>query len=139
LLSVSSLTLVISILIIVGYLWSISHANRMSDTLGTATTVIEMIAHLAIWIGTAVAYRVARTGNDLWGWSCSDAADKIQSVFQEVDFGANCDSQTNSWYASIAQGVLAIVVAVSWFLAWKRVDHKEKIVKRETMRLGVVR
>ena len=77
-------------------MWGVGHANAVSNTVGTAGTVLECGAHLIVWIGTTAAYRVGRTGNDLWGWTCSDKADSIQEEFAAVvDFSRFCDIQVS--------------------------------------------
>lgn len=44
----------------------------------------EMASHVAVWVGSAIAYKAGNTGSDLWGWTCSDGADGIQEVFKAV-------------------------------------------------------
>lgn len=44
----------------------------------------EMASHVAVWVGSAIAYKAGNTGSDLWGWTCSDGADGIQEVFRAV-------------------------------------------------------
>ena len=42
-------------------------------------------AHVAVWIGTAVSYRIGKDGSDLWGWSCtSEAQHLLQPFFRDV-------------------------------------------------------
>ncbi|MCJ1353613.1 MAG: hypothetical protein MMC33_003600 [Icmadophila ericetorum] len=134
LLATSGLTLFISAGIMVGYCWSVGHANAVSNTVGTAGTVLEIGAHLIVWIGTAAAYKIGKTGSDLWGWSCSDKADSIQAEFKAlVDFNHFCNIQTGSWFASIAQAGLAIVVAAVYILAWRRQKHKQRLEQTAAM------
>ena len=86
--------MVVSLFILASYLLSVKHANKTEKTVGTAGFVIEMGAHIAVWVATAVAYRLGNTGNDLWGWTCSDKADQIQDQFQAViDFNDFCNVQ----------------------------------------------
>lgn len=41
--------------------------------------------HGIIWLGITAAYREAKNGQqDLWGWSCSATAGKIQGSFEGV-------------------------------------------------------
>ena len=99
LLATSALTCIVALITIGTYFRSIKTANRTSATLGTATTIVEMAAHLAVWIGAAAAYRIGKTESDLWGWTCSDKADAIQEQFQNVvDFGKLCDTQVCGFF-----------------------------------------
>ena len=89
------------------------HANKTEKTVGTAGFVIEMGAHIAVWIATAVAYRLGKTGNDLWGWTCSDKADQIQDQFQAViDFNNFCNVQVCSPIATHSFCELTIATVV---------------------------
>ncbi|MCJ1286011.1 hypothetical protein MMC26_005353 [Xylographa opegraphella] len=130
LLSTSSATMLVSLLILASYLLGVRHANKTEKTIGTAGFVIEMGAHIAVWVATAAAYRLGKTGNDLWGWSCSDAADQIQDQFQAViDFNNFCNLQSYAWILSIAQAVALILTGAVYYLAWRRLKHKEMMKK----------
>lgn len=53
--------------------------------------------HVLLWASVTVAYRLGRTGNDLWGWSCSDKADAVQDLFKGVvNFEGLCKLQVCS-------------------------------------------
>jgi len=55
------------------------------------------LIHIGAWVGVAVLYRVGKTGDDLWGWSCSSGAEEIQSLFKdELNFSALCKTQVSS-------------------------------------------
>ena len=113
LLSTSSATVLVSLLILASYLLSVKHANKTEKTVGTAGFVIEMGAHVAVWVATAVAYRLGQTGNDLWGWTCSDKADQIQDQFQAViDFNNFCNVQVCAPTARFIVGKLTIAIVV---------------------------
>jgi hypothetical protein len=68
---------------LLSYLRSIKTANKLGHIQSNFGFVIDFL-HLAIWIGVAVAYRVAKNGKDLWGWACSPLANKIQPSFEGV-------------------------------------------------------
>lgn len=54
------------------------------------------LIHIGAWVGVVVLYRVGKTGDDLWGWSCSSEAGKIQSLYKhELDFSAMCNTQVS--------------------------------------------
>jgi hypothetical protein len=65
-------------------------ANFIDSKVGLAATIFEAVGHMALWITAAVSYRVASNGNDLWGWTCSDAADAVADVFQNINFDNLC-------------------------------------------------
>jgi hypothetical protein len=57
-------------------------------------TTAKYAVHIGTWACVAVAYRLGKTGDDLWGWSCSDSADAIQKAFEnDVNFSSLCKLQ----------------------------------------------
>lgn len=57
-------------------------------------TTVKYAVHIGTWACVAVAYRLGKTGDDLWGWSCSDSADAIQKAFEnDVNFSSLCKLQ----------------------------------------------
>ena len=135
LLVASTITIVITLATLAAYAWSVKHANKVNSHVGGPIAAMEIIAHVAIWVGTSIGYRVGKTGNDLWGWSCSSKAKNIQDVFPEVNFDFFCSLQSNAWIASLAQlGVFCITVIV-YFLAWRRGKHRELLRHRESLLL----
>ena len=94
LLSTSAVTVLISIFTLGSYCFSVKHANKVQTNAGVPIAIAESCAHLAIWISTAVAYRVGKTGSDLWGWSC-DAPDAVHKLFPEVNFDFLCGVQVS--------------------------------------------
>ena len=75
--------------------------------------VVEWCAHLAVWIATAVAYRVGKTGKDLWGWSCSTAAQDIQKTFPEVNFDFLCSFQVSFILLTPCIGLNWLLIAIT--------------------------
>lgn len=100
LLSTSGITVIISIFIFGSYCFSVKHANKVQTNAGVPIAIAESCAHLAIWISTTVAYRVGKTGKDLWGWSC-DAPSAVQKLFPEVNFDFLCGVQVSSGYSAL--------------------------------------
>jgi hypothetical protein len=57
-------------------------------------TTVKYAVHIGTWACVAVAYRLGKTGDDLWGWSCSDSAKAIQKAFEsDVNFSSLCKLQ----------------------------------------------
>src|SRR6266536_1582142 len=83
LLATSSITLQINAAVVVAYLKSIRAANRTHDYASWIGGGV-FVAHMGMWIATAVLYRTGKTGHDLWGWSCDPKAKKIQPQFSDV-------------------------------------------------------
>ena len=57
-------------------------------------TVLKYFIHIGVWAGVSAFYRIGKTGNDLWGWSCSEEADAIQYLYNDhLNFGFLCNLQ----------------------------------------------
>ena len=57
-------------------------------------SILSGTVQFLIWAGVAAFYRIGKTGEDLWGWSCSHKAFSIQNQFQGVvDFQMMCTLQ----------------------------------------------
>ncbi|KAI9772762.1 MAG: hypothetical protein M1839_002307 [Geoglossum umbratile] len=92
---VAAITLIINLVILIAYLRSIKAANRIS-TLSTIFGLMVFGGHVVVWVSVAVLYRWGKdtngVSNDLWGWTCSQGADKIQESFRNVvNFQAVCN------------------------------------------------
>jgi len=129
----SAITVLLTGFTLISYAWGVKRANFAAMKIYAPWVIFEIVAHLAVWIGTTVAYRVGKTGSDLWGWSCSSKAGAIQQNFLEVDFSFSCDIQSDAWFVSIAQVVLFIISCIAWFMAWRRHGHQKKIRYRESL------
>ena len=50
-----------------------------------------LAAHVIVWAVTMGLFKMANTGHDLWGHSCSPQADAIQEQVKSfLDFGKLC-------------------------------------------------
>jgi hypothetical protein len=100
--SVALITLILNLIILIAYLRSIKAANRVS-TMSSIFGFLVFGGHVVVWIAAAVLYRYGKdtngVSNDLWGWSCSEGADKIQETFQNVvNFDAVCNRSVSLPY-----------------------------------------
>jgi hypothetical protein len=43
-------------------------------------SILYMLVHVVCWAIVAVLYRVGKTSDDLWGWSCTDQAKEVQKI-----------------------------------------------------------
>lgn len=95
LLAASGVTLVLSIVTLVGYCcnWRKAQSSWM-------LTVVRYVISISSWIIVSVIYRYEKSlhgnDNDLWGWSCSTKANDIQEAFNGViDFRSLCKVQVS--------------------------------------------
>ena len=56
--------------------------------------IIFYFIHIAVWVVVTVMFRVGRTGDDLWGWSCQMVGGERAELFKEIlNFDALCKAQ----------------------------------------------
>jgi hypothetical protein len=107
--SIAAVSLVLNLVILVAYLMSVKAANKAA-VISLTFDWIVIAANFGVWLGAVIVYRNEKdkngVHNDLWGWSCSQAAAEIQKPFDGVlDFGRLCTVQvsipfpqfTNEW------------------------------------------
>lgn len=84
---------------------------------------------VSYWIVVAVVYRKEKRLNDLWGWSCSQIAQQLHLDGGSVPFDKLCTLQTVSWWVSVAETILKIVILMFTFLLLKKLrketDHQK--------------
>jgi hypothetical protein len=123
--SISVITIIFGLIIILAYFISVKAANSVSSVQSKFAIAVE-VGHIAMWIGVAVAYRVAKNGHDLWGWACSPLAQKLQPNFQGVvQFNNVCQRGTRSWHLTIASAAAQLLSLFIWFMVLRRIRHKK--------------
>lgn len=68
-------------------------SKKASNSRRLWLTVAKYSVHIFSWLAVSIFYRVGKTGDDLWGWSCSQKAAAIQSEFPDIDFQKLCNIQ----------------------------------------------
>jgi hypothetical protein len=136
--SIAATSFFLNCVTLVAYLWSVKRANTFNN-MSTIFNTFIAVANLVVWAVAAGLYRfekgVTEDGkhNDLWGWTCSAAAQSIQHAFQdEVPFDRFCQVQSSSWYAGMVQVGAMLLTVVIWCLAGRR--KKTKKVYRNSAR-----
>lgn len=99
LLAGAGITLVLSVFLLLAYCCSYERAHR-----SWKLTIVRYTVHVGVWLVISVLYRYEKSlhnvDNDLWGWSCSPAAQKLQAQFEGVvNFKLMCEIQV-SWHFS---------------------------------------
>jgi hypothetical protein len=117
---IAVVSLALNLIILVAYWMSVKAANKAA-MISLAFDWIVIGANFGVWVSAVVVYRNEKdkngVHNDLWGWSCSDAAAEIQKPFDGVlDFGRLCTVQVNilpllgsnrvDFFASLHHGIL---------------------------------
>lgn len=133
--AVATVSVLLHFATIISYWFSVQHANAAA-TVASVFTWAVMIGNLVVWIVAAGLYRGEKdTGEkpkDLWGWTCSAAAQEIQDIFREqVDFNQFCNVQSISWYFGIVQVFAALLTVFIFFLVMRR-RETTKVVRRHT-------
>lgn len=121
---------------LLGYICGTKSANYAASV-GSVFNYTIMAANLIVWIVTAGIYKYEKEvltdglHRDLWGWSCSTAADALQNAFvDEVPFDKYCTVQSGSWYAGLVHiGALVLGVVIT-LMAGRRRTTKGAVKRR---------
>lgn len=127
--------------IMFSYLHSVKTANSVA-TVGGYFTGGVLLLNLVVWTVTTALYKQQSVvtndrgvHNDLWGWTCSPAAQILQPVFDEqLDFARYCDIQAVSFYIGLVQVGAIILTIVVYLFALRRLQSKKAVRRSMTTR-----
>jgi len=127
LLAIAAITFIMNFIVICTYICGVNAANKASSItgyIGYALLAVRIVA----WGVAAGLFQKANTGNDLWGYSCSDQADAIQAQVQSyINFNTLCLTQTGAWYSSIIEVALYVLDIAIIIAMLKRRQYKRKV------------
>lgn len=155
---VAGISLALNLLILVAYAFGVDKANLIASV-STAFSWTMLLGNLVVWCIAASLYRTEKDkdnkSNDLWGWTCSPAARKIQKEFAgEIDFNRYCDIQVSSrtlqvtdntwliipqsisWYIGLVQVGAALLTVVTYVFVFIRKGKKKEIKRRHSQMPG---
>ncbi|QDS77915.1 hypothetical protein FKW77_000892 [Venturia effusa] len=134
--STAAMSFILNLGTLIGYFWGTKAANYVS-TVGSAFNYTILVANLIVWIVVAGIYKYEKQiltdglHKDLWGWSCSAAADALQHAFvDEVPFNKYCTVQSGSWYAGLVHVGVVILGVVITLMTGRRRTTKAAIKRR---------
>lgn len=99
--AIATISLVLNSAIMIAYMRGIRHANRAASVASIWSTAV-LIGHITVWAVSSALYRYGKEPKDgkfrdLWGWTCSPAAQKIQEIFKDqINFDQYCNVQVSS-------------------------------------------
>lgn len=113
---------------IASYLKGIKSANKAQNVASSIGYIVFAI-HASTWVATAAAYRAAKTGSDLWGWSCKgQGMVELQESFQGiVDFRKQCRVQGGSWVVSVLEAIIGVLAVIIFGLAYRRLSLQRRM------------
>jgi hypothetical protein len=114
----------------------------MVATVGGVFTGGVLILNIVIWIVTTALYKQQSVvtndrgiHNDLWGWTCSPAAQVLQPVFDDqLNFSTFCDIQAVSFYIGLVQIGALVLTLVLYLYAMRRLTSKKAVRRSMTTR-----
>lgn len=72
--------------------------NCLSSRSKIAFRLIYYLIHIALWVAVTIFYRLGRTGDDLWGWSCDMVGGTREKLFKDIlNYDAMCRIQVRYW------------------------------------------
>ena len=94
------ISVVLDGVVLLAYLHNIRTANRAA-ALATSFALAIVFGHVVVWVVGVALYRTEKDkngiSNDLWGWACSQGADRIQASFlEDIDFAKYCNVQASA-------------------------------------------
>lgn len=95
--SIAAVSFILNIAILLSYCKGVKHANRAASVSGVFSALV-LITHVVVWIISTALYRYGKEPvngkeRDLWGWTCSDVAAKLQGELMAVNFNTYCNVQ----------------------------------------------
>jgi hypothetical protein len=93
LLGIATVTFFMNLITLCSYCCGVGAANKANSG-ASIVGYIMLGAHVLVWAAGMGLFRMARTGKDLWGYSCSSTADQIHAEVESfLDFGKLCTMQ----------------------------------------------
>lgn len=137
LLTTSVVTFLGNLYTLASYCKGIKSANKANDV-ASGVGYMMFAIHASLWVATAAAYRAAKTGSDLWGWSCKgQGMVELQESFQGVvNFRKQCRVQSGSWVISILEAIVGVLSVVIFGLAYKRLGLQRRIGAAKESRMS---
>ena len=137
---VALLSTVLNFATVFSYRFGVGTANSASYV-ASVFSWADMLGNAGVWVAAALVYRKEKDrngkSNDLWGWTCSAAAQVIQRDFAgEVNFNAYCNIQSASWYVGLARAAAALLTVVIYVLVYRRRQSKRKVQRLSTIGLA---
>jgi hypothetical protein len=137
---VALISTILNFATIYSYRFGVGRANTASYV-ASIFSWADLLGNAGVWIAAAAVYRNEKDkhgkSNDLWGWTCSPAAQVIQKDFAgELDFNTYCSIQSASWYLGLARAGAALLTIVIYILVYRRKESKRKVQRLSTIGLA---
>ncbi|TVY30330.1 hypothetical protein LHYA1_G001563 [Lachnellula hyalina] len=131
LLGTATVTFFMNLITLLSYCCGVGAADKASSFTSVLGYVF-LFVHFAAWAVAAGLYRMARDGKNLWGYSCSDASDRIQEQVKSfLNFRELCTMQQGTWYISIIEAITYLLTFVVTLMVMRRASHKNKLANTE--------
>ncbi|KAK3642082.1 hypothetical protein LTR56_010953 [Elasticomyces elasticus] len=143
-LGVAAMSFAVNLLVLLSYCCGVKAANATANATGWWEHLLTAV-HLAGWIASVAIYRYGKEAlanghaKDLWGWTCSPAAEKIQSAIPDVDFSKYCTLQTSSFYTGAVNVVTTLISVSIYLLMVYRTKSKARLNKKTSYRVDDAR
>ncbi|KAK3697625.1 hypothetical protein LTR37_017363 [Vermiconidia calcicola] len=133
---------VVDTLVLVFYCRGVKSANAVSQVAGYWSGAL-FVGHVVVWTISVAIYRYGKelvdgSFQNLWGWTCSTAAEELQSQLTNVNFSKYCTVQTTSFFTGVANVLTSMVSGLIYLLALLRIRSKKRIQKA-SIRAGQAR
>ncbi|KAK5693838.1 hypothetical protein LTR17_024989 [Elasticomyces elasticus] len=142
-LGVAAMSFAVNLLVLLSYCCGVKAANATANATGWWEHLLTGV-HLLGWVASVIVYRVGKIPKDghfqdLWGWTCSPAAEKIQSVVTDVNFSKYCTLQTSSFYTGAVNVVTTLISVSIYLLMVYRITSRARLNKKTSYRVDDAR
>jgi len=134
LLGIATVTFFMNLITLCSYACGIGAANKVNSGASIIGYIMQGV-HVIVWGVGMGLFRMAKTGKDLWGYSCSPLTDQIHAEVESfVDFGKLCTLQGGTWYIAIIETIVYLLTFIVTILMVRRSSYKKKMAKvKESM------
>ncbi|MCJ1406169.1 hypothetical protein MMC19_000234 [Ptychographa xylographoides] len=128
-LSTAGVTFIMNIIILSAYMCGAMAADKTSTIMGYIGYGITAI-HVVVWVINAGLFKMAFTGRDLWGFSCSTEADALQAQVKSVlNYTTLCQIQTGTWITAIIETISYLILFIGYIFVAYQFMHSRRLKK----------
>lgn len=129
---VSAISTIFNIMVMIGYLRAgVRGANKMADVSGWWEYFVLGV-NFVVWAVSVGVYRYGKEPvdgkfRDLWGWTCSNAAQQLQDVLVVVNFQKFCNVQGAAFSIGVTNVVTMVLSGLTFALVLCRRRSKARL------------
>jgi hypothetical protein len=134
---ISLVSFILNFIILVSYCCGVKNANKAAK-IATWWNGVVLGAHVVVWAISVAIYRYGREPVDgrfvdLWGWTCSEAANAIQSQITNINFEQYCSIQV--CMLQMSSFVPSLTKCIDDFFLYRNCQHRRRYSQCDNIHL----